>query len=62
MINNIERHVVEAGEHVETAKLQTKKAIKYQKKARVVRKKYFYSLYVLYLINVDSLGYVKCVW
>ncbi|XP_075220834.1 syntaxin-like isoform X2 [Lycorma delicatula] len=35
MINNIERHVEEAGEHVEKAKTHITKATKYQRKLRV---------------------------
>ncbi|XP_046681075.1 syntaxin-like isoform X1 [Homalodisca vitripennis] len=34
LINSIEHHVLEAGEAVETAKVQTKKAIRYKGKAR----------------------------
>lgn len=36
MIDSIEHHVLDAGEMVETAKVQTRKAIKYQDKARKV--------------------------
>ncbi|KAI5719311.1 hypothetical protein M8J76_008412 [Diaphorina citri] len=35
IIDSIEHHVMEAGEAVETARVQTKKAIVYQKKARM---------------------------
>ena len=36
MINQIEHNVINAAEYVETAKEETKKAVKYQSKARKV--------------------------
>lgn len=37
LINSIEHHVLEAGEAVEVAKVQTRKAIRYKGKARKVK-------------------------
>lgn len=48
MIDRIEYHVEHAVDYVQTATQDTKKALKYQSKARRVRSKHF--LYILLLL------------
>uniref|UniRef100_A0A1B6C5A0 t-SNARE coiled-coil homology domain-containing protein n=2 Tax=Clastoptera arizonana TaxID=38151 RepID=A0A1B6C5A0_9HEMI len=54
LINSIERHVEEAGEHVETAKVQTKKAIKYKDRAK--KKKIILCIIIIVVIILI------CIW
>ncbi|XP_038201266.1 syntaxin-2 isoform X10 [Arvicola amphibius] len=53
MVNNIERNVMNAADYVEHAKEETKKAIKYQSKAR--RKKWIIAAVVVAVIAVLAL-------
>ncbi|ERE75168.1 syntaxin-2-like protein [Cricetulus griseus] len=53
MVNNIERNVMNAADYVEHAKEETKKAIKYQSKAR--RKKWIIAAVVVTVIAVLAL-------
>ncbi|XP_038945031.1 syntaxin-2 isoform X5 [Rattus norvegicus] len=53
MVNNIERNVVNSVDYVEHAKEETKKAIKYQSKAR--RKKWIIAAVVVAVIAVLAL-------
>lgn len=47
MINNIEKNVMNASDYVEHAKEETKKAVKYQSKARRV-----WSLFIIALMSM----------
>ncbi|XP_029427123.1 syntaxin-2 isoform X1 [Rhinatrema bivittatum] len=53
MINNIEKNVTNAADYVEHAKEETKKAVRYQSKAR--RKKWIAAIVVLVLIALIAL-------
>nr|XP_033812270.1 syntaxin-2 isoform X1 [Geotrypetes seraphini]XP_033812271.1 syntaxin-2 isoform X1 [Geotrypetes seraphini] len=53
MINNIEKNVMNAADYVEHAKEETKKAVRYQSKAR--RKKWIAAILVLVLIGLIAL-------
>uniref|UniRef100_A0A6I8NY04 Syntaxin 2 n=1 Tax=Ornithorhynchus anatinus TaxID=9258 RepID=A0A6I8NY04_ORNAN len=50
MINNIEKNVMNASDYVEHAKEETKKAVKYQSKARRVSTFYQRRLYLFYFV------------
>ena len=60
MIDRIEYNVEQAVDYVETAKQDTKKAVKYQSKARRVSAVYIYSFFLSQVTKRRDIGF--CIW
>ena len=60
MIDRIEYNVEQAVDYIETAKMDTKKAVKYQSKARRVSSFFLY-VFCLYMLDLIYIGEEKFV-